>query len=292
MESDRKNEHLNSGYWPTKYNDLEVAGRTDIGLRRAVNQDHFLIADLHKNLHILAGSSPCRDENLYGSTMGKLLVVADGMGGAQAGEVASELAIETLGQHLLNSMHWLFHPSLSEIQNFLEDLRSAALRSHETVIHASSRRPDYRGMGTTLTVAYVVWPMLYVLHVGDSRCYVLRKNSLQLLTRDQTLAQHLHDCGQLTNEDLERSPYRHVLLSVIGGNDEIPDAAVLKTRLVDGDRVLLCSDGLNAHVSDTEIERILASGKTADGVCCELIELANERGGADNITTMVAISNS
>jgi protein phosphatase len=144
-------------------------------------------------------------------------------------------------------------------------------------------------MGTTLTAAYLLWPMLYVLHVGDSRCYVLRGGSLELLTKDQTLAQHLCDCGQLKGTEFEESPYHHVLLSSIGAQ-ETPDAVVYKTRLLTGDRILLCSDGVNAHVEDSEIEQILGSDQSPDEVCRQLIDLANARGGRDNITAFVAFS--
>ncbi len=269
---------------------IECAGNSDIGKKRTVNEDQFLIADLHKNMHVRNSSDSSLSEQLYGETLGKLLLVADGVGGSQAGEVASQMAMQTMAQFLLNSMHWLFHPKQPEIEQFVEDLKAGAMQSHTTVRGLAAEDPRRQGMGTTLTAAYLIWPMLYVLHVGDSRCYILRGGSLELLTKDQTLAQHLCDCGHLEGAEFENSPYHHVLLSAIGAT-EAPDAIVYKTRLLTGDRVLLCSDGVNAHVADTEIEQILGADQTPEEVTQQLIDLANERGGRDNITAVVAFSN-
>ncbi|MFT7633863.1 MAG: serine/threonine protein phosphatase PrpC [Mariniblastus sp.] len=268
---------------------IECAGRTDIGKRRLVNQDQFLIADMQKSLHVQQSSQPRMDKPLFGETMGKLFFLADGMGGAQAGEVASQMAIQSMAQYLLNSMHWLFHPQQPEIEQFIEDLKTGALQSHQTVRDTADGDPNFRGMGTTLTVAYVMWPMLYVLHVGDSRCYILRNGQLQLLTKDQTLAQHLFDCGQLKGAEFSESPYHHVLLSAIGAEGD-PNALVYKTRMLPGDRIMLCSDGVNAHLEDAEIETILSEGASSDAICQTLIETANERGGHDNITAIVGIA--
>lgn len=269
--------------------EISCAGRTDTGMRRKNNQDQFLIADLHKSMQVQCSSDPQLSEQLFGETMGKLLLVADGVGGAQAGEVASQMAMQTMAQFLLNSMHWLFNPKQPEIEQFMEDLKDGAMRSHETVRKLAKEDGSRTGMGTTLTAAYLMWPMLYVLHVGDSRCYVLRGKSLELLTKDQTLAQHLCDCGHLNGAEFEASPYHHVLLSAIGAKEN-PKAVVYKTGLHVGDRVLICSDGVNAHLDDSEIERVLSADQTPNEICQQIIDIANERGGTDNITAVVAIA--
>lgn len=271
------------------YVDVDCAGQTDIGVARDVNQDHFLIADLHKNMHVQGSSVPFEQPELYGNVMGKLLLVADGMGGAQAGEIASQMAIQAMAEHLLNSMHWLLFPKQPEIEQFIQDLKAGVLWTHQVVRHDSETDPSHRGMGTTLTVAYLMWPMLYVLHVGDSRCYILRDKWIQRLTKDQTLAQMLYDRGQLTENEFQESPYHHVLTSAIGSEGR-PEAVVYKTRLAPGDRILLCSDGVNAHLDDKEIESILAQGPSASEVCQKLIDTANERGGHDNVTAVVVLS--
>lgn len=269
--------------------ELDCAGRTDIGQKRQVNQDQFLIANLYKSMHVQQASTPFAESLLAGETMGKMLFVADGVGGACAGEVASEMAIQTMAQYLLNSMHWLFHPKQPEIEKFISDLKSGAEQSHEAVRQDAQNHPEHRGMGSTLTFAYLMWPMMYVLHIGDSRCYVLRENSLQQITRDQTLAQQLLDCGHLSGAEFEQSPYHNVLLSAIGAESGA-DADVYKTRLLAGDRVMLCSDGINAHLNDDEIKEILASADSAAHICDSFVEETNRRGGRDNITVVVAIA--
>lgn len=275
---------------PTGLPNIQCAGLTDIGQRRETNQDQFLIANLQKHMQVLASSKPKQGQHLYGQTMGKLLLVADGMGGNQSGDVASELAVHTLAEHLLNSMHWLFHPQEPEVEQFARDLKAAALRSHEKVRSQAERDPYQRGMGTTLTAAYLMWPLLYVLHVGDSRCYLLRDDSIQLLTKDQTLAQHLYDCGQITGSELSESPYHHVLLNAIGIDHE-PEAIVYRKVLLPGDRIFLCSDGVNAHLNDEEIKEIIRSGSSASDVCQRVVDAANARGGNDNITCILATTN-
>ncbi len=279
---------------PIRYSypiEIRCAGKTDVGRIRSINQDHFLIADLHKNMHVRQTSVTTDQPDLYGRTLGKMLLVADGMGGANAGEVASEMAVRSIAEYLLNSMHWLFLPTQEEIQNFVKDLKRAANHSHVAVKTDADEHPDRRGMGTTLTVAYLVWPMLYVLHVGDSRCYILRDGKLQLLTKDQTLAQVLYDQGHLDEDDFQKSPYHHVLVNAIGAEAEL-EAVVYKAKLREGDRLLLCSDGVNAHLSDDEIETILKEEDSPQATCRRLVETTNNEGGSDNITSVVAFCES
>ena len=267
--------------------DIRCAGRTHIGRQRETNQDQFLIADLHKNMHVLSSSIALDDKQVFGESMGKVLLIADGMGGMNAGDVASNLAIKATTRFLLNSMHWLFDPRQPEIERFVDDLKEAARFTHGIVRQDAESIPHHQGMGSTLTLACIVWPMLYVLHVGDSRCYVMHKNDLVLLTRDQTFAQYLFDSGALSAEEFERSPLKNVLISAIGGSDQ-PSAAVYQQPLDNVDRLLLCSDGVTNHWSDQELKQLLSSAKSPDEICDEIIVVANERGGDDNITVITA----
>jgi protein phosphatase len=266
---------------------IECFGMTDIGKKRKVNQDHFMIGNLHKHMGTEYSSVNFDAPQVFGEPMGKLLLVADGMGGANAGEVASELAAKSTVQFLLNSMHWLYNPTKPELEQFVADLKEAACFSHHVVCDDAERKPDRRGMGSTLTVAYVVWPMLYVLHVGDSRCYLLHEDKLGLLTKDQTFAQYLFDQGHFTEEELKASPYQHVLTSAIGVDGK-PDAAVYQQRLSYGDRILLCSDGVNRHLTDEQIENHLRADTTSNEICKRIVDETNELGGRDNITAVVA----
>ena len=265
---------------------IRCAGLTDIGRQRETNQDNFLIADLHKNFQVRSSSVAFESPYLFGDVMGKLMFVADGMGGANAGEVASEMAIQSATKFLLNSMHWLFHPKQPEIERFIHDFKSAARFSHIKVREDSERDPDHFGMGSTLTVAYLIWPMLYVLHVGDSRCYVIHEGELELLTKDQTLAQFLLENGQLAEEDYDDSPFQQVLMSAIG-TDYAPETVVYRQRLTAGDRVLICSDGVNAHLSDDDIGQLLMQESTPEQICQAIVDETNRRGGKDNITAVV-----
>jgi serine/threonine protein phosphatase PrpC/nucleotide-binding universal stress UspA family protein len=268
---------------------IRCAGLTDVGRQRETNEDNFLIADLRKNFQVQASSFELDGPYLFGDVMGKLLFVADGMGGANAGEVASEMTIHSTAKFLLNSMHWLFHPNQPEIERFVHDLKSAARFSHLKVREDSQRDPEHHGMGSTLTVAYLIWPMLYVLHVGDSRCYVIHEDKLELLTKDQTLAQFLLESGQISEEDFDESPFQQVLMSAIGTDYE-PETVVFRQRLSIGDRVLICSDGVNAHLDDEEIGEILKMDLSPDQIGQEIIDQANSKGGRDNITTVVMCS--
>ncbi len=267
--------------------DIDCAGLTDIGRHRDSNQDQYLIADLHKNMHVLSSSIALDDQQVFGESMGKLLFVADGMGGMNAGDVASKLAIAATMRFLLNSMHWLFDPRQPEIEQFVGDLKAAAEFSHGIVRKDAENVPHHQGMGSTLTLACIIWPMLYVLHVGDSRCYVMHKNSLVLLTRDQTFAQYLFDSGAISEDEFAKSPLNNVLVSAIGGSDE-PTAAVYQQPLDDVDRLLLCSDGVSEHWSDEELETLLRSDRDSSEICREIVDVANQRGGLDNITVVTA----
>ena len=268
--------------------DIECYGATDIGRVRDVNEDHFVIGNLHKHMATEYSSVRLDAKETFGGPMGKLFLVADGMGGAKAGEVASELAIKSTVEFLLNSMHWLFHPKQSEIEQFISDLKHAACFSHSMVLRDAEKNPQQKGMGSTLTVAYVVWPMLYVLHVGDSRCYLRHRETTGLLTKDQTFAQYLYDRGHLSLDEFHDSKYHHLLTSAIGIEGDSLDAAVYRQRLDYGDRILLCSDGVNRYLSDIEIGQHLEQNKTAHEICQSVVDAANQRGGRDNITTVVA----
>ena len=267
--------------------DIECFGMTDIGKKRESNEDHFVIGDLHKHLATEYASVRLDAKDTFGGTKGKLLLVADGMGGLNAGEVASELAIKSTVEFLLNSMHWLFHPAEPEISQFMDDLKNAACFSHFVVRNDADNDPSHRGMGSTLTVAYVVWPMLYVLHVGDSRCYLFHQGKTGLLTKDQTYAQYLFDEGHLSLEQFQNSKYHHILTSAIGIDGQ-PDAAVYRQRLEYGDRILLCSDGVNRHLSDAEIGSYLEREASSQRIVSSIVDAANALGGCDNITTVVA----
>jgi len=267
---------------------MDCYGLTDVGRVREVNEDQFLIADLNKSM-LIHQSTLSHEEHthLFGSSQGKLLLVADGMGGHAAGQQASRIAVQTLARYVLNTMDWFFRLREDE-QDLKEELRAALEECEQRVEAAAAARPEFRGMGTTLTLAYLLWPRLYVVHAGDSRCYLLRGSRLEQITRDHTVAQKLVERGDLTAKEAEESRWSHVLWNCIGGGSGELNPDVYKATLRLGDTLLLCTDGLTARLSDAEIREVLQRKASAEETCRQLVDAANARGGPDNITVVVA----
>ena len=269
---------------------LDCAGATDVGRSRATNQDHFLIADLKKSMLVNATSLPLAQQSrLFGGSMGRLLMVADGMGGHAAGERASTLAIDYLVDSLLNRVHWCFNLDRDPEGDFIEDLKHLLQSAHQRILDEGLLKSEQRGMGTTLTMAYVIWPRMYVVHAGDSRCYLFRRNASEQLTIDHTLAKQLLDSGGLKAEEVSASRWSNVLWNVLGGGNGELTAEVRRVDLMPGDSVLLCSDGLYRYLSDEVLMQHIESATTAEAACRSLICAANELGGSDNITAVVAL---
>mgnify|MGYP002623470071 CR=1 FL=1 len=270
---------------------LDCHGMTDVGRRRETNEDQFLIADLNKSLRVHQTSLALDHQTrLFGNSQGNLLLVADGMGGHDAGERASTLAVDGVVAYTLNTLRWFFRLDGQSDDDFEEDLRAAMEHCQQLLNQESKALPQRRGMGTTLTLAYVIWPRMYVVHVGDSRCYVFRGGQLTQLTRDHTMA-------ELYRESLETSPdaegdserrMTHILWNVVGGTRDDLSPEVHRFALELDDTVLLCSDGLTRHVSDDAIAAQLRANGSAEQLCRQLVDEANRQGGEDNITAVVA----
>lgn len=272
------------------HHQIDYAGATDTGKVREVNQDQFLIAELNKSMLVRACSLPMDQRSrLFGSAQGHLLMVADGMGGHAAGERASLLAVDYMIQRLLNSVHWFFRLKEDVEDAFLADLKQLIYDAHEKIIADGREHLKNRGMGTTLTMAYAIWPRLYIVHAGDSRCYLFRRGRSECLTRDHTLARRLVEDGGLRPEDEANSRWSNVLWNVLGGSGGTEvTAEVRRVDLEFGDTILLCSDGLYRYLEIDELAEVLSQFENPDDACCELIRLANERGGEDNVTAVVA----
>lgn len=264
-------------------------GLTDIGRKRDANEDHFLIATLSKSMQVHRTSLDHQaGAELCSSALGKLLLVADGIGGHVAGERASELAINTMSQYVLNILPWFYRLYGEDEQDLYDQLR-LAIQKCEAVIDAESEAvPEHDGMGTTLTMGYVLWPSMYVVHVGDSRCYVLRGEQLSQITVDQTVAQELADSGALERDQARDSMWHHVLSNALGRGMEKLRSSVYKAELQANDTVLLCTDGLTECVADCEIKAILLARDSEQQTCERLVNAANDAGGTDNTTVIVA----
>lgn len=266
-----------------------MSGLSDVGRVRADNEDQFLVADLNRSMTIHASTLPVDDETeFYSGMIGQLLVVADGISGAPGAVVASQIGIGTVARYVLNTMPWFLSLNHDHDDDQEEELLAALLEVESAVEEQARADPEFEGMGTTLTMAYLVWPRLYVVNVGDSRCYLLRDGALEQLTQDQTAAAKLVEDGTLSPERAARSPLSHILVSSIGHglSSFRPDAS--RTELLSGDRLLLCTDGLTSMVNDARITHLLEQGDTPEAVCQALVDEANEAGGHDNITVAVA----
>lgn len=264
-------------------------GLTDRGKVRESNQDQFLIADLAKSMLVHQTSLAIEDhQRLFGASQGRLLVVADGMGGHAGGERASTIAVNSLAQHVLNTLPWFLGLQRNQEDDLEEELKAALRRCQRNIEAEESKRAELRGMGTTLTMAYVIWPRLYVVHAGDSRGYLFRGTELHRITKDHTMAQALVDRGAMSPEEAEASRFSHILSNCIGGGTPDLSPAVYKATLQDGDTILLATDGLTKLVSDEDIAKVLAREADAGAKCEALVQAALEAGGTDNITVVVS----
>ena len=269
--------------------EVQSAGISDTGKLRTDNQDQFLVVELTRSMIVRSGS--LHGENgsrLSGGTIGHLFLVADGMGGHRGGSEASMFAVQFLANSILNSTSWLarIEPLIEDA--FIEELKGMLENAHRAIEQRSKTLVGCEGMGTTMTLAYVAWPRMIVVHAGDTRCYLLRKGELKLLTRDHTVANEMMRKGQLSPEEMERSHWSNVLVNALGAGAENVFPDIYKLDLETGDSILLCSDGLNKHVADFQIQRSMTEAPDPQRACEELVLLANQGGGSDNITVVAA----
>lgn len=270
--------------------EIDVYGLTHQGKVRRENQDHFLICSLRKQVVVHQTSLPTMNQvSAAGDTerVAFLAMVADGVGGSARGEEASRFAVEAVTSYVTHSMQCYYSADTSDDHAFSQALEAAAIQCHELLHQRAEDDPDRKG-ATTLTLWLGVWPRAYLLQVGDSRCYILRRGELSQLSHDQTMAQELYDMGVFTRTDTTRSPFANVLSSAIGGKQTVPVVTRLDQEW--GNVGLLCSDGLTKHVPDAQIGERLRTMTSAKQVCEALVEDALDAGGTDNITVLVGRS--
>lgn len=251
-------------------------GRTDRGRVRPANEDCYLVATLDRAADVVADAP------------GLLLVVADGVGGRPGGGIASALAVDAMACYVQTVVPWVLTAGEADRQRLDAWLHEALRRTQARLRRFALRRGLDPRLATTLTMACVTWPDVVIAHIGDSRCYLARDGALERLTVDHTLAQRLYEDGQLSPEQIERSPYSHMLLNALGGSSDELSVDIHRTQLRAGDALLLCSDGLNRHVSDAELAEHLAGVRPLDETVDGLVDLANTRGGSDNVTVVLA----
>jgi len=255
---------------------LKIFGATDVGKVRANNEDKFVVADLNRDRQL----SFAEVVELDVLDSGILMAVSDGMGGEQAGEVASALVVEALVQTL--GKQKAEHGAARK-----EQIERAVAKANAEVWRAASDTPDKHGMGATLTACFVEGPEAYIAEVGDSRAYLIRSGRIRQMTRDQSFVQLLLESGVISESEIATYPHRNVILQAMGQRPEVT-VAIGRLSLRRGDILLLCSDGLSGKVQADEMRTIVQETGDLKAACKRLVDLANERGGEDNITVVLA----
>ncbi len=275
---------------------MDCFGASDIGLKRETNEDHFLISDICKSVRVHQTSLGLDHQtHLFGNSQGNLLMVADGMGGHESGERASQLVLDTIVDYVLNKLDWVLNGAAQTEEYFVKQLKDSLDSCQARIEMESVNIPNNRKMGSTLTLAYIVWPRAFVIHVGDSRCYLLRNNLLKQLTRDHTVAQLFseskgapYDPANNANSAPSQNPMSHVLWNAIGGGSTRPQPDAIVIDLEIGDTILLCTDGMTNAVPESKILEVVSSDLPSSSICERLILEANHSGGSDNITVVVS----
>ena len=236
---------------------IDVSGLSHVGLLRANNEDQFYIARMSRALETMSTSLAETEVPARAEEVNYAMVLADGMGGHAAGEVASRMAISMLISLVLELPNWILKVDDDAAHEMEKRSRSIVRKVGAIMFKEGHDHAELRGMGSTLTIARSLGRDLLIIHVGDSRAYLLRAGKLNRLTRDHTYAQMLVDCGRLDACDLADSGVRHILTNALGGSTADVDVDVDLLQLENGDRLMLCSDGLSDLVDDEAITKTL-----------------------------------
>jgi PPM family protein phosphatase len=267
---------------------VDVSALSHPGHVRTNNEDQFLVTKLTRSLETMLTSVTAGDVPDRAEEINYAMLVADGMGGHAAGEIASRLAISALVSLSLDLPDWFFKIDEEGAPEVERRARELVQRVGTVLFERGHEDSALRGMGSTLTAARSYGRDLLIVHVGDSRAYLFRGNRLHRLTRDHTFAQQMVDAGRMMPCDVADSGVRHILTNALGGSVEHVDVDVDLLRLENGDRLLLCSDGLTDLVDDDAITKTLSGAQASSDACNQLMQLALDRGGRDNVTVIVA----
>ncbi|QDV33080.1 PP2C family protein-serine/threonine phosphatase [Tautonia plasticadhaerens] len=264
----------------------EFAARTDVGKVREVNEDQYLVVRRRRERDLVCSSVPVElliDQRQHAYTA----AVADGIGGHRFGDLASLLAVRVGWELGANEIKWTIKTNPKEVDDLKQKATIFMQLIHRALKDEARDNPRLHGMGTTLTLCQSVGPSLFVVHVGDSRAYLHRDGTIRRLTRDHTLAQLMIDLGEIDPDSPEVRRVQHVLSNALGVGDGDVFVEFSHHEVADGDRLLLCTDGLSDLVPDAELGRILDAHPRPEDACKVLVDLALARGGRDNITVVV-----
>jgi protein phosphatase len=267
---------------------IDLYAKSDVGRVRRGNEDNFLVLDLSNEQTWTGADGAVPPEKLTRFDLGDkglVLVVSDGMGGALAGDVASRMAVDSVREMLIGAEgDEACDPDIP----LVECLKSATVYANLAIHLRSQEDPRCAGMGATFTGAAVKGDGLDLVQVGDSRGYIIRKDQIRLATKDQSLVQQLVDVGQISETEAETHMFRNVILQALGAQSEVTPVTG-RIRLRQGDILLLCSDGLSGKLRAEDIQQIVVnSGGDLVRACNGLVDEANNRGGEDNITVVLA----
>jgi serine/threonine protein phosphatase PrpC len=272
---------------------VEIHATSHIGRVRRGNEDNYLLLNVSGAKTWMSSQEP--DEFIIESQKfeidnnGTILAVSDGMGGALAGEVASQMAVETVCKKFLEEDAERTHsPNDFENESLIGKLYNATLYANHLIHQQGRSDPQFNGMGATFTGIGITGDAVNLIQVGDSRAYLIRNNKIYQVTKDQSLVQQLIDANQISPEEAETHTLKNVILQALGAQNEIyPVAARLIPQ--QNDILLLCSDGLSNKINGTDMQRIVAANSEhLEIACAELVKEANENGGEDNITVILA----
>jgi serine/threonine protein phosphatase PrpC len=259
--------------------EIHAVACNDVGRVRRTNEDSFCVANLTERTGI--------DDNgvirFASGPQGALFAVADGMGGAASGETASQVCLKTLHGEVLSHIRGLRNPGPDDLEQILIDAVGAA---NQKVFELSHTYEEFAGMGTTLTTVLEAGGRMVIGQIGDSRAYLVRDNNISQITRDQSLVAQMVSTGELTEEEARHHPERNILLQALGVRSTV-SLALKHYPVRDGDMLLLSTDGLHSQMTADEIYQIVIGAPGTRDACLELVDLANKRGGPDNITALL-----
>lgn len=266
---------------------VDLGALSHQGKVRPNNEDHFLVMRFDRTMRTLLTSLPAGDVPAQYAETGYGMLVADGMGGAAAGEVASRTAIGALVDLMLQTPDWIMRVDKRSAKEVLKRMDQRFRQVKQALIERAESDPSLSGMGTTMTLACSLGTELIIAHSGDSRAYLFRQGLLQPLTHDQTMAQSLADAGAIRPEEVATHPMRHVLTGAIATRGGKTPTELHQLGLIDGDQILLCTDGLVGMVADAAIAETLEVLRPAADTCRVLVDLALDGGGKDNVTVVL-----
>jgi PPM family protein phosphatase len=236
---------------------LDIGNSSDVGKVREVNEDYFAS---------------------FNGSFGSLLIVCDGMGGHKGGDIASRIAVETIKNHFKN---------LGNNYNIPDEIRISLETANDSIIQKAKEDAELSDMGSTVVLVLIKDGLAYYASLGDSRIYRIRDGKIQQITKDNSLVQQMVDSELITEDEAKIHPKKNVITKALGINDKLEPEIYEPFKLLVNDKLILCSDGLTAHVDDEEIFQ-LAESNSPQEAAQKLVDLANERGGTDNITVQIA----